>query len=101
LVKILEDPLTWALVAHGALGIAFFAAALERGSVSVATASQYGAEVLVPSLVGLVFLGDRAREGRVGLAAAGFLLTLAGAVSLALASPEEEAEGAVAGAPTS
>ena len=89
----LSDPLTWAIVPYGILGIALYAAALERGSVAVATASQYAAETLVPSLIGLAFLGDRAREGLQWMAAAGFVVTLGAAIVLTFVSPPEEAGG--------
>jgi drug/metabolite transporter (DMT)-like permease len=90
---VLSDPLTWAIVPYGILGIALYAAALERGSVAVATASQYAAETLVPSLIGLAFLGDRAREGLQWMAAAGFVVTLGAAIVLTFVSPPEEAGG--------
>ena len=90
---VLRDPLTWAIIPYGILGIAFYAAALERGSVAVATASQYASETLVPSIIGLVFLGDHAREGLGWLAASGFVITLAAAVALTFVSPPEQAGG--------
>jgi hypothetical protein len=91
--EILRDPLTWAIIPYGALGIMFFAAALERGAVAVATAPQFATEAVVPSLIGIAFLGDGARNGRVGLAAAGFVLTVVSAVVLTIVSPPEVTEG--------
>jgi drug/metabolite transporter (DMT)-like permease len=76
------DPLTWALLAFGGLGIALYAAALQRGSVTIATACQYALETLVPSLIGLLVLGDSARDGLAGVAAIGFALTLGAAIAL-------------------
>jgi drug/metabolite transporter (DMT)-like permease len=89
LVELLRDPLLIGLAAYGALGLVFFASSLEKGSVTVATASQFSAETVVPALVGLVLLGDHARHGLAGAAAAGFLLTVGGAVGLTLVSPRE------------
>jgi drug/metabolite transporter (DMT)-like permease len=76
------DPLSWALLAFGGLGIALYAAALQRGSVTTATACQYALETLVPALIGLAVLGDRARNGLAGLALVGFVLTLGAAIAL-------------------
>jgi drug/metabolite transporter (DMT)-like permease len=90
---VLRDPLTWAIIPYGILGIAFYAAALERGSVAVATASQYASETVVPSIIGLAFLGDHAREGLGWLAASGFVITVAAAVALTFVSPPEQAGG--------
>jgi hypothetical protein len=90
---VLRDPLTWAIIPYGILGIAFYAAALERGSVAVATASQYASETVVPSIIGLAFLGDHAREGLGWLAASGFVVTVAAAVALTFVSPPEQAGG--------
>lgn len=84
------DPLSWALVAYGILGLSFYAAALQRGSVTVATACLYTAETLAPSLVGLVVLGDHARPGLASLAAVSFGVTLVAAVALTLVSAAEE-----------
>jgi hypothetical protein len=78
------------LAAYGGLGLVLFASALDKGSVTVATASQFSAETVVPALVGLVLLGDHAREGLAGAAAAGFLLTVGGAVGLTLVAPRKQ-----------
>ena len=86
----LTDPLSWAMVAYGVLGLSFYAAALQRGSVTVATACLYTAETLAPSVVGLVVLGDHARAGLAPLAAVSFLVTLVAAVLLTLVSPAQE-----------
>jgi hypothetical protein len=80
------DPVSWAMVAYGLLGLSFYAAALQRGSVTVATACLYAAETVAPSLVGLAVLGDHARSGLGGVAAASFTLTVAAAVALTLVS---------------
>jgi hypothetical protein len=98
-VGVLTDPLTWALIPFGLMGIGLFAAALQRGSVAVATATQFATEAVLPSLAGLLFLGDRAREGLAPVASAGFLLTVGAAVALALVSPAEDEAPTVQPAP--
>jgi drug/metabolite transporter (DMT)-like permease len=80
------DPLSWALLVFGALGVSLYAAALQRGSVTVATACQYALDTSVPAVVGLAVLGDHARNGLAGVAAVGFLLTLGAAIALTLQS---------------
>ncbi len=82
LSEVVRDPSSWALLVFGALGIALYAAALQRGSVTIATACQYALETLVPAVIGLVVLGDRARPGWAGVAVVGFMLTLGAAIAL-------------------
>ena len=63
--------------------------ALQRGSVTVVTAAMFGVETVVPAVIGLAFLHDRARSGLWPVAAAGFLLSVGGSVALALRTPAE------------
>ena len=66
-----------------------FGTALQRGSVTTASAVMFVVETVVPAAVGLALLGDRTRPGFAPVAAAGFALTLACAVLLArFADPE-------------
>lgn len=74
----------WAIAGFGVLAMLSFTTALHRGSVTVATAVMSGVETLLPSVVGLAFLGDRSRPGTgPALAIAGFVLTLAAVTALA------------------
>jgi drug/metabolite transporter (DMT)-like permease len=79
----LGDPLVLALGAYGLLGMLLYATALQRGSVTSATAALFAAETLGPAIVGLALLGDHARAGRAPYAVVGFALTLAACVALA------------------
>jgi len=79
---VLRDPLLYALLAFGALAITLYAAALQRGTVTIATACQYALETVVPSLIGLAVLGDAARAGLAGVAVVGFICTLGAAIVL-------------------
>jgi hypothetical protein len=56
---------------------------LQRGSVTTATAIAFAVETTVPAFVGLTLLGDRARPGFAPVAVVGFVLALAGCLSLA------------------
>jgi len=86
---LLVDPLAWAIVGYGGSALLLFAMSLQRGSVTTTAAVTAGAETLLPAIFGVLLLGDAARSGFVGLAVAGFALTLGGAVVLArFAEPE-------------
>ena len=80
---VLLDPSLWAIAAGGVLGMLFFSTALQRGSVTTATAVMFATDTIVPALIGLALLGDTARPGRGPVAVAGFVITLAAAVGLA------------------
>jgi hypothetical protein len=81
---VLVAPATYALAIFGVAGMAFFAAALQRTPVTIATAALFGVETLAASAVGLLALGDSTRDGFVVPSALGFVVTLASALFLAL-----------------
>lgn len=76
-------PATYALILAGGLALVAYSIALQRGSVTQATAPLVVGETVAPALVGIIMLGDRPREGWEWIAALGFLLAVAGALSLA------------------
>jgi drug/metabolite transporter (DMT)-like permease len=80
---LVTDPLTYAVVGYGVLGLLLFATALQRSSVTVASAIMFAVETVLPAGVGLAVLGDSARPGFVPAAVAGFAATVGGAVALA------------------
>ncbi len=92
---VLLDPLTIALVPFAVLGVASFAAALQRGSVAVAAACQHAAMTVVPSAIGLAVLGDRARSGFAPVATLGFVLTVASVLALTVVKPARPADSVV------
>jgi len=79
----LADPGLWAILVHGGLGMLLFTTALQRGSVTSATALTFAVETVVPAGLGLRFLGDSTRPGYALVAAVGFVLTIAGTLALA------------------
>lgn len=86
---VLAEPLLWALAVGGLVALTCYAAALQRGAVTVVAAVTLGVETVVPAVVGYVVLGDRARPGFLPVAVAGLALTLAGGLGLARrAEPE-------------
>ena len=82
--RLLVDPLALALVPFAAIGMVAFAGALQRGSASLALACQQGVVTIVPSIVGLLVLGDKARDVLIGLTIAGCVLTVVSLVLLTL-----------------
>jgi drug/metabolite transporter (DMT)-like permease len=81
--QLVRSPAAYTLAAAGIISFIFYAAALESGSVTVATASVILVETIPPAIVGVLLLGDTTRHGRTGIAAAGFALALVSAVALA------------------
>lgn len=82
-VALLHSPPAYALVVAGAVALLAYSTALQRGSVTAATAPLVVGETVAPALVGLLVLGDRPRHGWEVVAAVGFALAVGGAVSLA------------------
>ncbi|MFT4295122.1 MAG: hypothetical protein QM582_06890 [Micropruina sp.] len=80
---LLTHPMLWSLLAGGVLAMAFFAVALQRGPVTAVTGVTFTIEVVLPSVVGLLLFGDRVGPGLAPLAAAGFVLAIAGTTALA------------------
>ena len=78
---LVTDPATYVLPSAGFLAFLFFATALQRESVTAATAGTVVGQTLFPGLIGLLVLGDEVRSGT--LALLGFLVTIAGALTLA------------------
>jgi drug/metabolite transporter (DMT)-like permease len=81
--QLVRDPATYTLAAAGIVSFLMYASALEGGSVTVATSAVVLCETVPAALVGLMFLGDTTRRGLVGLAIPGFILAVAGALTLA------------------
>jgi drug/metabolite transporter (DMT)-like permease len=92
-LTLLRDPAAYAVVAAGLVSFVFYAAALEGGSVTVATSAVVLAETLPPAVVGVVFLGDTTRPGLTPVAAVGFALAVASAVMLARFGEAEHDDG--------
>jgi hypothetical protein len=88
---VLTAPAAYALAIFGVAGMSFFAAALQRTPVTIATAALFGVETLTASAVGLIALGDSTRTGFVVPSALGFVVTLGSALFLSLNDDEEEA----------
>ncbi|MCX4818865.1 hypothetical protein OG883_02890 [Streptomyces sp. NBC_01142] len=80
---VLTNPALYALLLGGGAAFLLLTSALQRGSVTTATAGLVLGETIGPALVGVVWLGDSTREGMAWLAVVGFAVAVAGALALA------------------
>ncbi|MGW1157304.1 hypothetical protein ACWD48_03490 [Streptomyces sp. NPDC002519] len=80
---LLTNPAAYALLLGGGAGFLLLTTALEGGSVTVATAGMVLGETVGPAAVGVMWLGDRTREGLTWLAVLGFGVAVVGALLLA------------------
>ncbi|MFJ9813864.1 DMT family transporter [Streptomyces sp. NPDC101151] len=81
--ELLTNPATYALLIGGGAAFILLTSALQRGSVTTATAGLVIGETIGPAAVGVIWLGDRTREGFSWLAVLGFAVAVAGALALA------------------
>jgi drug/metabolite transporter (DMT)-like permease len=89
---VLAEPSAYAVVVSGITGYLLLIEALQSGSVTCATAAMVTGETVWPALFGVVWLGDTTRHGLMPLAAAGFALSIGGALALARFGEAEETE---------
>jgi drug/metabolite transporter (DMT)-like permease len=71
-----KNSLFLALLVYGALGVFFFTTALQRTLATVVNGVMTSAQTLIPLLVGIIFLGDTARNGLWALVWIGCLLVV-------------------------
>jgi len=82
LLNLALDPVPWALALYAVIALVAFGLALQKGSVTTATAITFGVETVAPAIVGLAWLGDRVRPDMETAAVLGFCLTLTGCILL-------------------
>ncbi|WP_037648648.1 hypothetical protein [Streptomyces flavidovirens] len=80
---LVANPAVYALLLAGGTAFLLLTSAFQRGSVTTATAGMVVGETVGPAVVGVVWLGDRTREGLTAWAAVGFAVAVAGALALA------------------
>lgn len=61
--RLLFHPLFWSLAIYGYAGVWLFTIALQRGLATTVNASMTAAQMLVPTIIGLIFLSDDIRGG--------------------------------------
>ena len=94
--SVLLSPSGIAVIVSGALGTLLYANAVQRGSVTAASAMSTVGQTLGPALTGWFVLGDGIRSAFVWAAVTGFVLTVGAAVTLAHhahPAPAGDAEG--------
>ena len=79
---LLTDPAAYAGVVASITGFLFFTTALQRGSVTMATATLVVGETALPALLGFTLFHDHTRHGFLPVAVLGFLCAVGGAVAL-------------------
>ncbi|UQI49568.1 hypothetical protein M1P56_30170 [Streptomyces sp. HU2014] len=89
---LLTNPASYALLLGGGAAFLLLTSALQRGSVTAATAGMVLGETLGPAVAGVVWLGDRTREGLEPLALLGFGVAVVGALGLARFGEAPEGE---------
>ena len=77
------SPLIFGLLATGGLGILLFSTALQRAQATTVNAVMTASQTVFPAAIGIVFLGDSARNGLWYLVISGGSLALAGVILLA------------------
>lgn len=90
------NPALYAAATGGAAGFLLLTSALHRGSVTTAVAGMVVGETVAPAFVGVVWLGDTARDGLGWLVIAGFAVAVSATLVLArfgeAPTPTETAE---------
>ena len=72
-----------ALAIFGLLGMMLFSVALQKGSVTQTYAITFLIETLLPTIIGILLLGDQPRAGLWPVMIAGISMALAGIVAIA------------------
>lgn len=80
---LVRNPAAYGLLLGGAAAFLLLTSALQKGSVTTATAGMVLGETVGPALVGVVWLGDGTRAGLGWLAVTGFVVAVAGSLALA------------------
>lgn len=94
--ELLKNPTTYALAVACVVALLTYSTALQRGTVTQATAPLVVGETIAPAVVGIVLLGDRPREGWDWIAVIGFALAIGGALALARHGDLTEVESTAA-----
>jgi drug/metabolite transporter (DMT)-like permease len=77
------NPALYAVAAGGAAGFLLLTSALQRGSVTTTVAAMVVGETIAPALVGVVWLGDSARDGFGWVVIVGFVVAVSATLVLA------------------
>jgi drug/metabolite transporter (DMT)-like permease len=75
-MTLLRSPATYSLALGGSLAFFLYSMALQRGAVTLATTPMIVTQTVMPSVVGVLLLGDGVRPGWAVGAGVGFLVTV-------------------------
>jgi len=82
---VFKNPLIWALVVYGGVGMFLFTAALQRSLATIVNGIMTSAQTIIPILIGIMLLGDTARHGLWPLVWIGCVLVVGGCAQIAFA----------------
>lgn len=77
---LLVEPSVWAMILNGLGAAVAFAMALQKGGATAVNAIMFTTNTALSSLIGLVFLDDRVRDGFALFTVAGLVLAMSGAI---------------------
>ncbi|GAC1387543.1 MAG: hypothetical protein NVS1B7_0630 [Candidatus Saccharimonadales bacterium] len=89
-VGVLTNPLSYALLIYAALGLTLFSMALQNGLVTHVDAATFVVEIIIPTTVGLIFLGDHPRNGLEPFMIVGLIIVVCSIIALALSHTRYE-----------
>ena len=78
-----NHPAVYAAAGGGAAGFLLLTSALQRGSVTTTVAAMVVGETIAPALVGVIWLGDTARDGLGWVVITGFVVAVSATLMLA------------------
>jgi drug/metabolite transporter (DMT)-like permease len=81
--RLVLDPTIWAIVLNGLTAAVVFAMALQKSGATAITAVMFTTNTTLSSLIGVAYLDDRVRSGFAAVAIGGFVLAIAGAITVA------------------
>jgi hypothetical protein len=81
--QLILEPLAWAILLNALAAALVFAMALQKSGATANTAILFTTNTVLSSLIGLVYLGDRVRDGYTTAAIIGFGCAIAGAIGTA------------------
>ncbi|WLP88823.1 hypothetical protein [Gordonia sp. NB41Y] len=99
LLTLITDPAAWTIAIGGAVAFYVQTVALQLGPVNAVTAVLVVGETGGPSIIGVLFLGDKAVDGLQWMAYVGFVGAIVGAVTVAwLTTIDDPSSSTTAGA---
>ncbi len=91
---VLAEPAVWGMILNGLAAAVAFALALQKGGATAVNAIMFTTNTALSSVIGLVFLDDRVRDGFTAFTIVGLILAMSGAVVTAhYASQAKEPSG--------